>query len=182
MQSEAHHPYEWTVPILALVLRGYGHAPLHSDDEAHRTILVACEHLQQAAHEHLQVLASLAPRISGAAALRLVLQALEDVTVPPRFDQAAIEMLGWLELPLDDAPALIVTGFNESYVPASQPGEIFLPEALRSHLGLPDKPGDSPGRLQPGHARGVPGALDAHRWQENAGERCPAAKPSVVCV
>ncbi|HSX83602.1 MAG TPA: hypothetical protein VLQ80_34250, partial [Candidatus Saccharimonadia bacterium] len=138
MQSEDRQPHEWTAPILDLVLEVYGHAPLHSDDEAQRTILVACEHLQQTAHEHLQVLASLAPRISGAAALRLVLQALEDVTVPPRFDQAAIELLGWLELPLDDAPALIVTGFNEGYVPASQPGEIFLPEALRSHLGLPD--------------------------------------------
>jgi hypothetical protein len=138
MQSEARQPHEWTVPILALVLEVYGHSPLHSDDEAQRTSLVACEHLQQAAHEHLQVHESLAPRISGAAALRLVLQALEDVTVPPRFDQAAIELLGWLELPLDDAPALIVTGFSEGYVPASQSGELFLPEMLRSHLGLPD--------------------------------------------
>ena len=138
MQSAARHPHEWTAPILDLVLEVYGYAPLHSDDEAQRTILVACEHLQQAAHEHLQVHASLAPRISGAVALRLVLQALEDVTVPPRFEQSAIELLGWLELPLDDAPALIVTGFNEGYVPASQPGELFLPEALRRHLGLPD--------------------------------------------
>jgi hypothetical protein len=129
---QARHPHEWTAPILALVLQVYGHATLHSDDEGQRTILVACEHLQQAAHEHLQGLASLAPRISGAAALRLVLQALEDVTVPPRFDQAAIELRGWLELPLDDAPALIVTG-STRYVPASQ-SELFLPEALRQQL------------------------------------------------
>lgn len=82
---------------------------------AERTILVGCEQIQEAVQEHIRVDPSLAPRVSGAAALRLVLRTLEDQTIPPRFDQSAIELLGWLELPLDDAEAAIVTGFNEGY-------------------------------------------------------------------
>ena len=61
------------------------------------------------------------------------------MTIPPPVTQAAIELLGWLELPLDDAPALIVTGFNEGCVPVAQQDALFVPEALRRHLGLPDQ-------------------------------------------
>jgi ATP-dependent helicase/nuclease subunit B len=53
-------------------------------------------------------------------------------------DADAVELAGWLELPLDDAPALIVCGLNEGYVPSSVNADLFLPDALRSRLGLQD--------------------------------------------
>jgi hypothetical protein len=139
LQGKVRSPQQWTEPILELLRQVYGQSALTSDDEAQRTMLLACEHMQQIAHEHLQVHESLAPPLTGVAALRLVLRALEEVTIPPRFEQSAIELLGWLELPLDDAPALLVTGFNEGCVPVSQQDALFLPEALRRHLGLPDQ-------------------------------------------
>ena len=46
--------------------------------------------------------------------------------------------LDWLELPLDDAPVVILTGFNEGFLPESVSGHAFLPDALRTRLGLPD--------------------------------------------
>jgi RecB family exonuclease len=46
--------------------------------------------------------------------------------------------LGWLELPLDDAPALVVTGFNEGRVPESLNSDLFLPNQLRQKLGIED--------------------------------------------
>ena len=58
--------------------------------------------------------------------------------VPPPPDRGAIELLGWLELPLDDAPALIVTGFNEGRVPSSLNADLFLPNQLRRALGIED--------------------------------------------
>ncbi len=58
--------------------------------------------------------------------------------MPPQVRGGEIELLGWLELPLDDAPALVVTGMNEGIVPASQNGDPFLPDRLRSALGLDD--------------------------------------------
>jgi hypothetical protein len=45
-------------------------------------------------------------------------------------------MLGWLDLPLDDAPAVLVTTFNEGFVPGSITADAFLPNRLRQSLGL----------------------------------------------
>ncbi|MGQ4807028.1 hypothetical protein NKDENANG_00366 [Candidatus Entotheonellaceae bacterium PAL068K] len=137
-KSDARQPRRWTNAVLELMIQVYGQVALNSDNEADRMVIVACEKIQHAVKECLQVHESLAPRVSGSVALRLVLQTLEDVTVPPRIDQEAIELLGWLELPLDDAPAIAVTGFNEGCVSESQNGDLFLPNALRSQLGLQD--------------------------------------------
>ncbi|HVS63739.1 MAG TPA: PD-(D/E)XK nuclease family protein [Thermoanaerobaculia bacterium] len=49
-----------------------------------------------------------------------------------------VEVLGWLELGLDDAPDLVVIGLNEGIVPAAIPAEPFLSEGVRRSLGLLD--------------------------------------------
>jgi ATP-dependent helicase/nuclease subunit B len=49
---------------------------------------------------------------------------------------AAVELQGWLELPWEDAPHLIIAGINEGRVPESVSGDPFLPESLRQRLGL----------------------------------------------
>jgi ATP-dependent helicase/nuclease subunit B len=48
----------------------------------------------------------------------------------------ALELLGWLELLWEDAPHLVVTGFNDGRVPDAVVGDPFLPETLRERLGL----------------------------------------------
>lgn len=48
----------------------------------------------------------------------------------------ALELQGWLELLYEDAPHLVVTGFNDGLVPETVTGDAFLPEALRVRLGL----------------------------------------------
>jgi ATP-dependent helicase/nuclease subunit B len=48
----------------------------------------------------------------------------------------ALDLSGWLELLWEDAPHLVVTGFNEGKVPDAVVGDAFLPEALRVRLGL----------------------------------------------
>src|SRR5439155_17417631 len=58
--------------------------------------------------------------------------------VPPEVAGDAVELLGWLELPLDDTPAAIVTSFNEGFVPTSLNSDLFLPNELRRRLGLYD--------------------------------------------
>jgi len=71
-------------------------------------------------------------------ALSLLLGRVRAQRIAPTAAEAAIELVGWLELPLDDAPALIVTSFNEGFVPSSVNADIFLPGGLRSALGLDD--------------------------------------------
>jgi ATP-dependent helicase/nuclease subunit B len=52
--------------------------------------------------------------------------------------EAVVDLEGWLELPWNDAPLLLVTGMNEGIVPDSRPGDVFLPESLRGTLNLRD--------------------------------------------
>jgi ATP-dependent helicase/nuclease subunit B len=48
----------------------------------------------------------------------------------------ALELQGWLELPWEDAPHLVVAGLNDARVPEAVAGHAFLPESLRVRLGL----------------------------------------------
>ncbi|MDG2125878.1 MAG: PD-(D/E)XK nuclease family protein, partial [Verrucomicrobiales bacterium] len=49
---------------------------------------------------------------------------------------ADVDLSGWLELLWEDAPELVVAGFNEGRVPDPVVGDAFLPEAGRELLGL----------------------------------------------
>ncbi|MBX3736784.1 MAG: PD-(D/E)XK nuclease family protein [Candidatus Didemnitutus sp.] len=48
----------------------------------------------------------------------------------------AVELQGWLELPFEDAPHVLVAGMNDGAVPKAVVGDVFLPETLRALLGL----------------------------------------------
>jgi len=61
---------------------------------------------------------------------------VEGVPEPP--DRNAVELVGWLELMEDDAPAIIVTSFHEGAVPESILSDPFLPGSLRQVLRLGD--------------------------------------------
>ena len=113
-------------------------APLDADIEPDRTVLAACSKIRDVLEEHRQIPAELMPSLASTEAMRLVLRQVDGETIPPPPDHGAIEMLGWLELPLDDAPALVVTGLNEGSVPASLNSDLFLPNQLRRALGIED--------------------------------------------
>lgn len=48
----------------------------------------------------------------------------------------ALELQGWLELLFEDAPHLAVAGLNDGLVPEAAAGDAFLPDSLRTRLGL----------------------------------------------
>jgi ATP-dependent helicase/nuclease subunit B len=48
----------------------------------------------------------------------------------------ALELQGWLEFLWEDAPHLVVAGANDGFVPDAVTGDVFLPESLRTRLGL----------------------------------------------
>lgn len=49
-----------------------------------------------------------------------------------------IDLEGWLELPWNSRPFLMVTGMNEQFVPGGSLSDAFLPDSLRSILDLRD--------------------------------------------
>jgi ATP-dependent helicase/nuclease subunit B len=79
------------------------------------------------------------PRVSFAEALRLTAERLSGQGVPEPGGVNAVELLGILELPLDDAPAMIVAGANEGRWPTPPTSFPLLPESLRPALGLADR-------------------------------------------
>lgn len=131
-------PREWAEPIHQLLITVYGHRPLDRADAADRLVIEACERLNEA-----MVALHAAPAEAGAAcdasvALRLVLGVASSQAVPPPAEEAAVELVGPLELPLDDAAAIVITGLNEGRWPQSVSAHPFLPDALRRHLGMVD--------------------------------------------
>jgi len=54
----------------------------------------------------------------------------------PEPDGADVDLEGWLELPWNNAPLLLLSGMNEEFLPGEKPEDIFLPETLRQELGM----------------------------------------------
>jgi hypothetical protein len=115
----------------------YGHRTVHLDQDAddllHRTLCCILQECDQ--------LSSLPPELdamplSATDAFQVALGPLAEKALPPHADPDAVEILGWLELPLDDSRALVVTSFNEGFVPKSAGADAFLPDRLRRELGL----------------------------------------------
>lgn len=70
--------------------------------------------------------------------LAMLLRLLDTRRIPPESDREAVEMLGWLELAMDDAEVMAVTGMNEGVISSSRSSDMFLPDGVRRHLGLED--------------------------------------------
>ncbi len=126
----------WAERLRSVLLTVYGERKL--DRESDRYLLASLAALRDACDELAAVREELQPVLDAAAACRLALDSLADDGIAPPANPTAIELLGWLELPLDDAPALILTTFNEGFVPSAMSADAFLPNRLRQHLGLLD--------------------------------------------
>ena len=70
-------------------------------------------------------------------AMQLIASLAGEATAPATGGTAAIELLGLLELPLDDAPVLVLVGVNEGAMPSSRPFDALLPDSLKGAIGLP---------------------------------------------
>ena len=129
---------EWVQPITQLLMTVYSDVEFDVERAADSYALHACRKIHELLLTHEDIPEMLMPRVAAAQAIRLLLTELHDDCVPPPPDDSAMEILGWLELPLDDAPALIVTTFNDGFVPAALNSDAFLPNTMRRHLGLVD--------------------------------------------
>lgn len=130
---------EWSEPIRAW-LGSIFPRPLSETSEPERILSESLRRVGAVLGELEEVPATLELAAIGPAdALDLVLRVLrgQRIPPPPLEEAGTVELVGWLDLPLDDAPALILTGFNEGKVPQSSGAHPFLPDSLRKRLGLP---------------------------------------------
>lgn len=61
---------------------------------------------------------------------------MANTPLPAPGHEPVAEILGWLELHLDDAPYLYVLNFNEGFVPGDVKIDPFLPDSICQSLGL----------------------------------------------
>ncbi len=103
-----------------------------------RSWMTALRHLAQVRAGWEALPSELDREVPASEALEALLEtcAQERVAEPPQED--AIEAHGWLELPWDDAPIVVVAGMNEGIIPQSVNADPFLPNRLRQALGLDD--------------------------------------------
>ncbi len=129
---------QWAELWTNLLIEIYGNREIDGESATSREVLSACRNV----HAALRLLASLPSEwsLEGSAgdALDFALDQVEREAIAEPDSTDAIELLGWLDLSLDDAAVTIVTGFNEEFVPSSESTHLFLPNSARAQLGILD--------------------------------------------
>ncbi len=75
--------------------------------------------------------------VTGIDALRLFHDLCDNLHTPETDSDPAVDIVGWLELHLDDAPKLLVAGFVDGAVPEIHNSDPYLPNTARNLLHLP---------------------------------------------
>lgn len=128
----------WADGILRMLALTYQTIKLQPDSRRDKGIAACCKSLTETIDLLHQVPEAIMPKCTASQAMQLILGQVSDVAVPPEGNDSAVDLLGWLELAMDDAPILLLTGFNEGFVPESLTSDVFLPNSFRSKLGLRD--------------------------------------------
>lgn len=128
----------WAEGLVRLLAAVYGGRQYSAQSEADIGICRCVESLQQVCDELRRLPAAAVPSCTAAMALDFLLSQVADESLSPAWSEDGIDLPGWLDLALDDAPFLVVAGFNEGHVPSAKGGDGFLPDSLRASLNLSD--------------------------------------------
>lgn len=85
-----------------------------------------------------EVESSLDVKIAASSAIEMLLSRLSELRVLDPAGEGQVTISGWLDLALDDSPAMVITSLNHPYVPEAITADPFLPGSLRTRLQLND--------------------------------------------
>lgn len=126
----------WAEPLRQVLAEVYGRWEVDRDDPGGAALWQSLSALRQALDALALLPQALQGKVESLAACHVALATVAADPIAPPADPEAIEMIGWLDLPLDDAPAALITTFNEGWIPSSATADVFLPNRLRELLGL----------------------------------------------
>jgi RecB family exonuclease len=131
---------EWSEPVAGVLASAYAGVAFDIHDPNGRRMAKELEAIAAALKTMRDASAqtSFSGVVSASEAIRVALSVLAGQATPDEGDDESIEVLGWLELHLDDAPSLVITGFNEGAIPESSGVDALLPNSLRRDAGLVD--------------------------------------------
>ncbi|GAA4440387.1 PD-(D/E)XK nuclease family protein [Bremerella cremea] len=135
---ETHPLPEWSNQVRDLLLIVYGEQWVDLDTSANYTLARPLQAINDAMAQWNEIPASLLQPCTASEMMRILRNQLSSAMVPAEHEPDAIEALGWLELPLMDAPVCVVTSFNDGLIPSANSADLFLPNTLRKLLGLED--------------------------------------------
>ncbi|MDR0871438.1 MAG: PD-(D/E)XK nuclease family protein [Planctomycetaceae bacterium] len=98
----------------------------------------ALKHIRKAMNTVADIPKQVLPDVPFRNFVRLILRELGGTFIPPFDKPEAIELVGWLDLPMNDASVAVITGMNDGTVPSYVNEDIFLPDELRQHLNITD--------------------------------------------
>jgi len=129
---------QWVDPLLQVLTSAYEGQSCDLDKAAEQSIYNAATQLCELIVGLRDIPGELEPKMTAGELIDWLLRSTAGKLVPEPSNETAIEMLGWLELSLDDAPVLILTGVHDGVVPESVNSDAFLPNQLRRQLGMMD--------------------------------------------
>lgn len=129
---------QWVQPLLSVLMAAYEKLPCDLDDTGDSQLYDAATQLAAAIIALRDIPSDVEPKMTVTELIDWLLRNLSGQLIAEPPSNTAIEMLGWLELALDDAPALIVAGMHDGVVPESLSADAFLPNQLRRQLGMMD--------------------------------------------
>ena len=128
----------WSRPWSEILVQVYGDRLLDKTDSSDRQILIACEAIYSALGNHKQVPEKFDAQTTASTALDWAIEAATEHRIVQPPIPGAIELAGWLDLPLDDAPVMVITNVNDEQVPSTEVGHQFLPNELCKTLEILD--------------------------------------------
>ncbi len=129
---------KWLQPLLDVMAVAYQQQTADLQDPTQISVYTAATGLCDALVSLSDIPSELEPTMTVAELIDWLMRGLTGTLIPEPSADSSIEMLGWLELMFDDAPALIVTGLHDGVVPESASADAFLPNGLRRQLGMVD--------------------------------------------
>ncbi|MEM6702072.1 MAG: PD-(D/E)XK nuclease family protein [Acidobacteriota bacterium] len=141
VEDEEQRPVSVWANVLADALREwFGGEPLDLSEPGDAELVAALERSSEVFHALRELPNALDRRLSLSETLGLILEAGgHSPLASSTSDPDGVEILGWLELALDDAEHLVVMGLNEGVIPAKLGAQGLLPPQARRWLGLPDE-------------------------------------------
>jgi len=138
LRGKARDARAWADALDALLQQLYGQREFDRSREADRELASALSSIAKRLLQWRQLPEeSCGLPLDGPQALRLLVHHLRQEEIPtPQRGGGSIDAVGWLELALDDAPALLVCDMQEGLVPAAPQVHPLLEAPLRKRLGL----------------------------------------------
>ncbi len=129
---------QWVQPLLSVLMAAYEKIPCNLEDADDHQLYDAAAQLSAAIIALRDIPGDVEPKMTVTELIDWLLRNMSGQLIAEPPSDTAIEMLGWLELALDDAPALVVAGMHDGVVPESVSADAFLPNQLRRQLGMMD--------------------------------------------